>query len=58
MNSSAYWYARGYYDGRSIGSFTDELYEVLSPDAQVAYKDGYDAGVTDYCYYDTEEGVV
>lgn len=49
-----YWFARGYLDGRTKGVSDDELFEMLTGDARVAYKDGYDAGVTDYCYYDVE----
>jgi hypothetical protein len=45
-----YWYARGYYDGRTIG-VRDDLEELDgNKDAalRVAYKQGYDKGVADY----------
>lgn len=52
MNTrTLYWYARGYYDGRSIGVGDEDLTEYTEADRQ-AYKDGYDRGVTDYCEYD------
>jgi hypothetical protein len=52
MNTRAlYWYARGYYDGRSEGVRDDNVTEYPDADRQ-AYKDGYDRGVTDYCDYD------
>ena len=50
-NETWYWYARGYYDGRTVG-VADELEELDgNKDAalRVAYKRGYDKGVADYC---------
>ena len=45
-----YWYARGYYDGRFKG-FSNRP-EHLTDTEKVAYKSGYDRGITDYCDYD------
>jgi hypothetical protein len=55
MAENQYWYARGYFDGRSVGTVDEEIFDLLEGEARPAYKDGYDAGVTDYCYYDTEQ---
>ena len=52
-----YWYARGYYDGRTVG-VSDDLKELDGDkDAanRAAYKQGYDCGVTDYCEMDIKE---
>lgn len=65
----AYWYARGYYDGRTFGNeesqnkSTDGLrlgrsssHDGRDVDAlRHAYRQGYDTGVTDYCEMDIEE---
>lgn len=52
MNSrTLYWYARGYFDGRSVGITDEDLTDYADADRQ-AYKDGYDRGVTDYCELD------
>ena len=50
-----YWFARGYYDGRSYGSeqSTDTLYDDQS---KHFYKRGYDCGVFDYCALAHEDG--
>jgi hypothetical protein len=52
-----YWYARGYFDGRNVGTVDEEIFDLLRDEARSAYKaykDGYDAGVTDYCGLDIE----
>lgn len=55
MNNQ-YWFARGYYDGRSVGTMDDDLLnDGFVGEALDSYKKGYDAGVTDYCNYDMEE---
>lgn len=49
-----YWYARGYYDGRNLGSYAipkDCMEEVSS----LFFKMGYDKGVADYCDLDIED---
>ena len=43
-----YWFARGYYDGRTVGMMTEDL-DIFPDYLRLAYKQGYDAGVTDYC---------
>ena len=47
-----YWFARGYYDGRSKGTPDEELLSLLKGADRKSYNTGYDAGVTDYCDYD------
>ena len=52
-----YWYARGYHDGRAIGAGVGEGLDTIGnrpEDApnRVAYKEGYDKGVADYCDLD------
>lgn len=47
----AYWYARGYYDGRTEGTFS-EFIDAWPDEVQLAYKQGYDTGVADYCEFD------
>lgn len=43
---NCYGYARGYYDGRALG--TEQC--PFSDDSMIAsYRDGYEAGVADYC---------
>lgn len=44
-----YWFARGYYDGRTVGKMT-ETFEGFPDYLRVAYIHGYDAGVSDYCF--------
>lgn len=45
----SYWYARGYYDGRSEG----KMGEQPSDEKQLyAYKAGYEVGVADYSRID------
>jgi len=44
-----YWFARGYFDGRSLGT-TTENFDGFPDFLMVAYKQGYDAGITDYCF--------
>jgi hypothetical protein len=51
---NAYWFARGYYDGRSEGVEVDHD---LAPSASYSYKQGYQAGVSDYCELDINDGV-
>ena len=50
-----YWYARGYYEGRQNGVYDppDFLFDEI---LRLAFKYGYDRGVTDYCD-ETEKGV-
>jgi hypothetical protein len=50
-----YWFARGYYDGRSKGSVDESVWEIVSGEFLQSYKIGYDAGVTDYCVFDIVE---
>ena len=52
----AYWYAVGYYEGRAIGDVYMDRKSPMpnSDELRVAMKEGYDAGVTDYCTYDEE----
>lgn len=51
MDDKKYWYARGYYDGRTVG--VEDSLEKLDGDKdaanRAAYKRGYDQGVADYC---------
>jgi hypothetical protein len=51
----AYWFARGYYDGRTFGN-QKSLNEVegWSDEVRLAYKQGYDIGVTDYAEIDID----
>jgi len=44
-----YWFARGYYDGRTVGTMT-ETFEGFPDYLRVAYIQGYEAGVSDYCF--------
>lgn len=54
MNHSlAYAYALGYYDGRSKGV---EVNCFEADEYRLAYTEGYERGVTDYCELD--EGIV
>ena len=46
-----YWYAVGYYEGRSFGAENSDLSED-SEEIQLAYKRGYTRGVEDFCEYD------
>lgn len=53
--TEAYWYARGYHDGRVIGHGVQEGYDAINGknDAETqssrhAYKRGYDTGLADY----------
>ena len=48
-----YWFARGYYDGRAKGS-EDETLERLEPMNRHAYRSGYESGVADHDWLDTE----
>jgi hypothetical protein len=57
MDDKKYWYARGYYDGRTVG-VEDSLGELdgdKDAASRLAYKRGYDQGVFDYCEMDIEE---
>lgn len=52
----AYWYAVAYYEGRAVGDVYIDR-EPAMPDKdelRVAMKEGYEAGVADYCAYDEE----
>ena len=49
--NASYWFARGYYDGRSKG--TEDIGSV-DEDYIFAYKSGYQTGVTDYYEFDTD----
>jgi hypothetical protein len=44
-----YAYALGYFDGRMYGESKD-LYADDLDILRLRYKEGYDAGVADYCY--------
>jgi len=50
---TAYWFARGYYDGRAIG--TENRPDGLNDAYGYAYRLGYDMGVSDHCDLDIEE---
>ena len=50
----AYWYAVGYYDARAFGDVQDTPALPENDLMKSAYKEGYDAGITDYCTYDEE----
>ena len=57
-----YWYARGYHDGRVVGAGVEEGLDAIGDDAdrganRVAYKQGYDVGVSDYCDLDMRSEV-
>ena len=47
--SIAYAFARGYYDGRSIGVESNPYDGQSDPQFHSAYRDGYEWGVSDYC---------
>lgn len=44
-----YWFARGYYDGRSVGTIT-ETFDGFPDYLMVAYMQGYESGVADCCF--------
>ena len=52
-----YWYARGYYDGRSTGIEDGEIYSLMSERVQACYKQGYEMGVSDHCVLDMNDDV-
>ena len=53
MKFNEYWYARGYYDGRTEGiNHRDE--HRLNDEERAAYTRGYDCGVADYCCFNLE----
>lgn len=62
MRDYTYWFARGYFDGRTYGNqemeltpeLRDELHAIYADVARHAYKNGYDKGVSDYCDIDLE----
>ena len=45
-------YALGYYDGRSFGEIQRPRLE--DEPSNLFYKQGYDAGVSDFCNFDME----
>jgi hypothetical protein len=47
-----YAYHLGYRQGRDVGVYEHEAYELMEDYEQHAYRKGYDHGVSDYC---TEE---
>lgn len=56
MSENQYWYARGYFDGRSKGVMDYELVDLLVGDeVKHSYNTGYEAGVADYCHLDMVE---
>lgn len=55
----AYWFARGYYDGRTFGNEASlEAVDGWSEEVRLAYKQGYDIGVADYVEMDVNDGEV
>ena len=60
MDAAAiYWYARGYHDGRVVGTGVEEGYDAINGREENetdrlrhAYRQGYDCGVSDYCDLD------
>jgi hypothetical protein len=52
-----YWFARGYYDGRSIGVLDAGIQDYLDDECWASYTRGYDSGVADYCEHDIVETV-
>ena len=52
----AYWFSRGYYDGRTFGNEeSQDAVDAWSEEIRLAYKQGYDIGVADYCEMDIDE---
>ena len=55
----AYWFARGYYDGRTFGNQESlDAVDGWSDEVRLAYKQGYDIGVADYVEMDVDDGEV
>lgn len=54
-NSPHFAFALGYWQGRACGHFENGTYENMAEHKQVDYKNGYDAGVADYCEMDMGE---
>lgn len=55
----AYWFARGYYDGRTFGNQESlDAVDGWSEEVRAAYKRGYDIGVADYAEIDIDNGEV
>jgi hypothetical protein len=55
----AYWFARGYYDGRTFGNKESlDALDGWSDEVRLAYKQGYDIGVADYAEIDIDNGEV
>ena len=50
--SRLYWYARGYYDGRSTGASHEDSSRRRTNAEWSAYLDGYDRGVMDHIEID------
>ena len=50
--NATYWFARGYYDGRSKGMEDD--HESIPEEYLFSYKSGYESGVTDFCEFDED----
>ena len=46
-----YWFAIGYYDGRTVGAYR----EYINHDSREYYNNVYDTGVGDYCREDIGE---
>jgi hypothetical protein len=52
-----YWFARGYYDGRSFGNQEASAVELYDDESKHFYRRGYDSGVADYCAIAHEDEV-
>jgi hypothetical protein len=51
---ATYWFARGYFDGRTSGSENDDVVGLLEGELLANYRSGFDSGVADYCELDIE----
>jgi len=52
MINNYYAYALGYFQGRKEGFFENPTYDLMTDKDKQLFKQGYDAGVTDYCNLD------